>query len=60
MSKIHLLALLMGTLLISVPFTRNSAFASDDDDDDDDADAGADDVVVLTEKNFAEIVGKSK
>jgi len=56
MSKIHLIALLLGTLLVAVPFTRNSAFASDDDDDDEEAD----DVVVLTEKNFDEIVKKSK
>jgi len=59
MSKFHLLALLMGVLLVSVPFTRNSAIASDDDDDDDDA-ASDDDVVVLTEKNFDSIVKKSK
>ena len=57
MSKFHLLALLMGVLLVSVPFTRNSAIASDDDDDDD---ASDDDVVVLTEKNFDSIVKKSK
>ena len=56
MSKFHLLALLMGVLLVTVPFTRNSALASDDDDDD--SDDG--DVVVLTEKNFDDIVKKSK
>ena len=56
MSKFHLLALLMGVLLVSVPFARNSVIASDDDND-----AVADeDVVVLTEKNFDSIVKKSK
>ena len=58
MSKFHLLTLLMGVLLVSVPFTRNTAFASEDEDDEEDA--VADDVVVLTTSNFDEIIAKSK
>ena len=55
MSKFHLLALLMGVLLVSAPFT--STFASEDAEDDDEE---AGDVVVLTTENFDEIVSKSK
>ena len=55
MSKFHLLALLMGVLLVSAPFT--STFASEDADDDEEE---AGDVVVLTTENFDEIVSKSK
>ncbi|GAX73180.1 hypothetical protein CEUSTIGMA_g633.t1 [Chlamydomonas eustigma] len=57
MSKFQLVALLMGCLLVAVPFSRNSASAAADEGDDDD---DADDVVVLTTKNFDSVIAGSK
>ncbi len=56
MNKLHILALLMGTLLLAAPFT--SASAAEDDEDDEPAAAG--DVVVLTKDNWDTVVKTSK
>ena len=57
-----LLALAFGFLLVAAPLVRAHGDDHDDDDDDEGA-AGGDeekDVVVLTEKNFDEIIKASK
>lgn len=63
MSRFHLLALLMGLLLVAAPFTKNSAFAEEEYDDDEEEAPKEDDdkdVVVLTSKNFDDLIKKHK